>query len=384
MTFSDSDATRIIAALETRAERKYKDGAQTSHTWGTVSAVDTYNKVAAVLLYGESDSAYQSEGFRIPETMYLTIGDKVKTAINYQTGERWIEENNAPATAHKKIAIDLDNGTILTGDGSVAPTPVVFPADTSGVNFLVGTATGLLSAEIAVGTTPGGELGGTWASPTVDATHSGSTHAATQAAAEATASGALSTHAAAADPHTGYQKESEKDAANGYVGLDASSHINLGDTNLYRSASNVLKTDDALTVAGVLTASKVMTAAPARFNLSGNLTLGTSAADISGCTTTFTPTEDETVLVITNFEFFASTPGSTSCYGTVVVDGSAQTPMARLRGNADVAASVASTAVFTLTANTSHTVKLQAYKSAAVGVMTAEGTTGFTILRFKT
>jgi hypothetical protein len=28
----------------------------------------------------------------------------------------------------------------------------------------------------AVGTTPGGELGGTWASPTVDATHSGSAH----------------------------------------------------------------------------------------------------------------------------------------------------------------------------------------------------------------
>lgn len=43
-------------------------------------------------------------------------------------------------------------------------------------DYLVGTANGSLSAEIVVGTTPGGELGGTWASPTVDATHSGSTH----------------------------------------------------------------------------------------------------------------------------------------------------------------------------------------------------------------
>lgn len=54
------------------------------------------------------------------------------------------------------------------------------------VDYLVGTASAGLSAEIVVGTSPGGELGGTWASPTVDASHSGSTHAAVQAAAEAT------------------------------------------------------------------------------------------------------------------------------------------------------------------------------------------------------
>src|SRR3990167_8142828 len=46
----------------------------------------------------------------------------------------------------------------------------------STVDYLVGTADAGLSAEIVVGTTPGGELGGTWASPTVDATHSGSAH----------------------------------------------------------------------------------------------------------------------------------------------------------------------------------------------------------------
>ena len=43
-------------------------------------------------------------------------------------------------------------------------------------DFLVGTSNANLSAEIIVGTTPGGELGNTWASPTVDATHSGSAH----------------------------------------------------------------------------------------------------------------------------------------------------------------------------------------------------------------
>ena len=50
------------------------------------------------------------------------------------------------------------------------------PSGLTGIDFLVGTATGNLSAEIVAGTTPGGELGGTWASPTVDATHSGSAH----------------------------------------------------------------------------------------------------------------------------------------------------------------------------------------------------------------
>lgn len=128
------------------------------------------------------------------------------------------------------------------------------------VDFLVGTATAELAGEIVVGATPGGELGGTWASPTIDATHSGSahhdpvtvgtgldvtgqlveldlsevnsggelggtldaptvdashsgsTHAATQAAAEATAAAAntadIAAHAGLADPHTGYRLES--------------------------------------------------------------------------------------------------------------------------------------------------------------------------------
>jgi len=79
------------------------------------------------------------------------------------------------------------------------------PADGT---YLVTTAHAGLSAEVAVGATPGGELGGTWPSPTVDAVHSGSSHAATQTAAEATAATALSAHVAAADPHTQYALES--------------------------------------------------------------------------------------------------------------------------------------------------------------------------------
>ena len=128
--------------------------------------------------------------------------------LHYHTGSEWQE---------------LTGG----GVGGGAPTDA---------SYLVGAADGDLSAEIVVGATPGGELGGTWASPTVDASHGGGTHAASQAAAESTAASALasheadttnvhgvadisalatdtevatavSDHAAAADPHTGYVVE---------------------------------------------------------------------------------------------------------------------------------------------------------------------------------
>lgn len=59
--------------------------------------------------------------------------------------------------------------------------PLLEPLSTAGIapntaDYLVGTADAGLTAEIVVGASPGGELGGTWTSPTVDATHSGSAH----------------------------------------------------------------------------------------------------------------------------------------------------------------------------------------------------------------
>jgi len=71
---------------------------------------------------------------------------------------------------------DINNsgtGTLIRDNIPDSLNDTVAPID---ANYLVGTANSDLSAEIAVGTTPGGELGGTWASPTVDSTHSGSAH----------------------------------------------------------------------------------------------------------------------------------------------------------------------------------------------------------------
>lgn len=119
--FTDSDATRIISALDARADRRLKSGAQVQTTWATVGAVDAGNKFASAYLYGETDGAYMSEGFRIPEAMYLTVGDTVRVAMNYATGDRWVEETKVPATTYKKLAFNLNTGQVLTGDGTVPP-----------------------------------------------------------------------------------------------------------------------------------------------------------------------------------------------------------------------------------------------------------------------
>ncbi len=52
--------------------------------------------------------------------------------------------------------------------------------------------------------------------------------AAGDAAVTAGANAALASHVADADPHTGYQKESEKNSASGYAGLNASSRTTKG------------------------------------------------------------------------------------------------------------------------------------------------------------
>jgi hypothetical protein len=93
-----------------------------------------------------------------------TVTDDVDAG--YLVGSTWINT----ATGAEYVLVDNTVGAAvwtITTASSGAPTTA---------DYLVGTAQAGLSAEIVVGTAPGGELGGTWASPTVDATHSGSAH----------------------------------------------------------------------------------------------------------------------------------------------------------------------------------------------------------------
>ena len=90
------------------------------------------------------------------------------TNAGYAVGSRWIDTTNDK----EYICLDASVGAAVwtettQGGGGGAPTDA---------DYLVRTAHGSLSSEIVVGTSPGGELGGTWASPTVDSVHSGSAH----------------------------------------------------------------------------------------------------------------------------------------------------------------------------------------------------------------
>jgi len=96
----------------------------------------------------------------------------------------------------------------------------------------------------------------------------------------------VTAHEAAADPHTAYQRESEKDAASGYVGLSAASHIVLGaDVDLYRGAANVLNVDDEIAATRGAAANNALSAKVTGdtdprllINASGVINLGSGAA----------------------------------------------------------------------------------------------------------
>lgn len=60
-----------------------------------------------------------------------------------------------------------------------------------------------------------------------------------------TAAAVVAAHEAAADPHAGYQKESEKGAANGYAGLDAGGLVPAAQLGAGGSSTDFLRKDGA-------------------------------------------------------------------------------------------------------------------------------------------
>ncbi len=99
------------------------------------------------------------------------IGD-----ITITTGDWAVEDDSHGHTGTTLSSIDISGDTnlagdteiVLTGDALSIASTITRDTEWNGLDFLVGTATGSLSGEIVAGTIPGGSLGGTWASPTID------------------------------------------------------------------------------------------------------------------------------------------------------------------------------------------------------------------------
>lgn len=106
---------------------------------------------------------------------------------------------------------------------------------------------------------------------------------------------------------------------------------------------------------------------------SGDLSLGTSYADITGATVTFTPDVACYALVTAIFDFAITATGNiytADLFGTLVVDGTAQTAEARLTDTDDSSAGARATVSqvyrVALTAGDSHTLKLQGKRASTI------------------
>ena len=182
------------------------DTTHSGSSHASVQAAAEATAAAALLAHTtDSSDAHDASAISIADAANDFTATDVEGALaelqsDHETDATNLSNHIADATAaHAATAISFSPaGSIAATDVQAAIEEVASEAGGGGapsdVDYLVGTASGGLSAEIVVGTSPGGELGGTWPSPTVDATHSGSSHADVQAAAEATAAAALAGH----------------------------------------------------------------------------------------------------------------------------------------------------------------------------------------------
>jgi len=189
----------------------------------TIALVNDSATPGASKLYGTNESGvrgWQSapSGSGMPadtvtaETALGGAASNAGAATTYSRGDHTHGTPADPVPTHNGLATVHASATTI--GGKAIPSAGFEPASSAIQTHIGGTG----SPHTAAGV--GAEASGAVATHTALATGVHGAGASTLATA-ATLATAISDHAGAADPHTGYQKESEKGAANGYAGLGA-------------------------------------------------------------------------------------------------------------------------------------------------------------------
>ena len=100
---------------------------------------------------------------------YLNLGAiSITTTTEGLTFPGHATDCSLTGTTEGQVCWEADANVLYIGNGATVTAITGGSGAPTTVDYLVGTADGTLSAEIVVGTAPGGELGGTWGTPTID------------------------------------------------------------------------------------------------------------------------------------------------------------------------------------------------------------------------
>lgn len=108
MSFSDSDAQRLLRVVEEQVDRALSRKPYT--TYGTVSTINNTTAKATVFLFGDATA---SNGFSYPRHMSPLVGDMVRVVIDPR-GDRYIEQTYGPGGGSPA-------GAIVAYGGASAP-----------------------------------------------------------------------------------------------------------------------------------------------------------------------------------------------------------------------------------------------------------------------
>ena len=143
-----------------------------AHTNSTLTLAATDLTDTAALLYETELDAFSELQVQIADKTLINEEDAiildVALTIDAPVFIKEQAEASADVVAYGQIWVNTADPNELWFTDDAGNDVQISSAAKGGIDYLVGTATLDLSSEIVVGTAPGGEMGGTWASPTID------------------------------------------------------------------------------------------------------------------------------------------------------------------------------------------------------------------------